>query len=208
MQTALSHDSNVRQSHLERAHRRPRPKRLRLVSPAPAVGDRGSYAETMVPHLRFLRVFALKLTGNRHEADDLVQETCLKAIRAFHQFEQGTSARAWMRRILQNTFLSQLRDRRHREEIPPDEDLEPLPSRIPSGSSTDPHRLYCIRSEERMVASFLERLSEKHRSVLRLHLDGFTYKEIAEALGLPMGTVMSRLYRARREAALKFYGAA
>jgi RNA polymerase sigma-70 factor (ECF subfamily) len=131
------------------------------------------------PHL--LR-FALRLTRDTPAAEDLVQETLLRAWRSFHQFRTGTSARAWLYRILVNVFHEQARKIRA--------PLELVPVRNPGANSSTLGRLE--------MAQALDALPQDHRTVLLLGVvEGFTCRELSEILLVPMGTVMSRLSRAR-----------
>jgi len=134
---------------------------------------------------RLLR-FARRLTGEMHAADDLVQETLLKAWRNFRQFQRGTSARAWCYRIMLNTFYGQGRKFR----VMPA--TVPLENRIPVGA-TSPG----IENVE--MSQALDALPPEHRTVLLLGIvEGFTCREVSEILSVPIGTVMSRLSRARQ----------
>jgi RNA polymerase sigma-70 factor (ECF subfamily) len=129
-----------------------------------------------------LRV-ARRLTSNPASAEDLVQEAMLSAWRGFHQFEKGTNARAWLFRIMMNTFFAQGRKSR--------------PVLIPLQNSDLPGNTSTHLAVE--VAEALEQLPVEHRSVLLLGVvEGFTCQEMAEILAIPVGTVMSRLSRARQ----------
>lgn len=129
---------------------------------------------------RLLR-FARRLTGNGPSAEDLVQETLLKAWRSFGQFREGTNARAWLFRILVNSF--------HAEGRRAAVSTVPLEER--SGRDSFLHRLE--------MAQALDSLPEEHRCVLLLGIvEGFTCREMAEILSIPIGTVMSRISRARQ----------
>ncbi len=137
-----------------------------------------------MPHARSLLRFALRLTANGSAAEDLVQETLLLAWRGFRQLEAGTNARAWLFRILLHTHYGQ-----HRRQQ----------SRLPTVALTAADRMAGASGGERLeVTQALERLAGDHRTVLLLAVvEGFTCREIGEILGVPMGTVMSRLSRAR-----------
>lgn len=152
----------------------------------------GDFRQDALGHLDALYGFALFLTRNRPDADDLVQETYLRAFRFAHRFTPGTHLRAWLFQILRNTFLTFYR-RASRElaildkEWPDGEDgwaLEAPP--IPVSAAHD-------------LGRALAELSEEFRSVLLLaDLEGFALGEIAEIMDTPVGTVKSRLFRARR----------
>jgi RNA polymerase sigma-70 factor (ECF subfamily) len=142
------------------------------------------FEQVAMPHARSLLRFASRVTRSSYAAEDLVQETLLLAWRSFHQLEAGTNARAWLFRILINAHHGQLRKTRS---APPAVVLNPeAPVAAPA------------RPELLEVTQALDRLAVDHRSVLLLAVvEGFTCREIAEILGIPMGTVMSRLSRAR-----------
>jgi len=175
---------------------------LRLVPPL-REGEH-SYEATVVPQIAFLRRRAIGLTRNPDEADDLVQETCLRALRFFHQFEPGTNARAWLARILKNTFIS-MRQRGNggssRAQTTPLDDAPDLPAVGTVADPIDPHQALTIRREEQEARSVFEEIPVRLRDTLRLHFEGLSYREIAERLSIPAGTVMSRLHRARKHAA-------
>jgi RNA polymerase sigma-70 factor (ECF subfamily) len=142
------------------------------------------FERVAMPHTRSLLRFALRLTHNSFSAEDLVQETLLLAWRGFHQFESGSNARAWLFRILINAFNMQ--NRKAGPSLPA---LALTPGfHGPSDSN--------FESLEVMQA--VDRLAPDHRAVLLLAvIEGFTCREIAEILTIPIGTVMSRLSRAR-----------
>ena len=144
---------------------------------------------SLVPRLRR---FAAALTGNREDGDDLVQQACVKALVRLGQFEPGTRLDRWMMRIVQTTFLDAVRSRRRRRtEIDP-EALERLSDEGRAASGTE-HRMVLDR-----VRAAMATLPEDQRAVLALvAIEGYSYKEAAEILEVPVGTVMSRLSRAR-----------
>jgi RNA polymerase sigma-70 factor (ECF subfamily) len=136
------------------------------------------FERTALPHLTNLLRFARRLSGSLPAAEDLVQETYLQAWRAFGRFEPGGNVRAWLFRILINAHLGHVR--------------KPRPA--PPAARIDDGLLQRLE-----VLQALDRLPEDHRAVLMLAAaEGFTCKEIAEILSLPIGTVMSRLSRARQ----------
>lgn len=149
----------------------------------------------------------VRLTGSRADADDLVQESLLHAFQAWDRFEPGTNVRAWLHRILMNTYISGYRRRvRERRAL----DVETDPSRrdlLLSDAQTQVEALdggLCPGSIGRGLREAIDALPEEFRSVLLMaDLCELSYREIADALGCPMGTVMSRLHRARRAVAAK-----
>lgn len=151
---------------------------------------------------------AMRLTRNRQDAEDLLQETYLKAYAHYEGFTEGTNLKAWLFRILKNSFIN---DYRHRKIAPPEVDLETqeegaLERRAASGPNPETEML--DGSLDARVARALASLPEEFRLVVELSdLQDFTYREVAEILEIPLGTVMSRLYRGRRlleEALLEF----
>lgn len=145
----------------------------------------------LVSLLPRLRRFAYGLTGDAHAADDLVQAGCLKAIERWHQWQAGTSLASWMFRILQTTWLDEYRTRQRQRT---DADSDALEAVV----GEDGRVVVEARSDARAVRRLIAELPEEQRVVLMMvTVDGLSYKEVAEALGVPQGTVMSRLARAR-----------
>jgi RNA polymerase sigma-70 factor (ECF subfamily) len=139
--------------------------------------------------------FARWLTQNREEAEDLVQETYVKALRGFGSFQPGTNFRAWIFRILRNTFLTSRTGLKATMTVPLEEEQE---ATLPGPPDT-PETLLLASADQEMVREALEELPVIFREVLLLgDVEEMSYQEISEAVGIPMGTVMSRLARARR----------
>jgi RNA polymerase sigma-70 factor, ECF subfamily len=144
-----------------------------------------------MPHSRSLLRVARRLTFDPAIAEDVVQETLLRAWRSFDQFEAGTNARAWLFRILFNVFYAQGRKSRSAPLLVP---LQ-LPGREPPTHNATDFSLL----DSAVLGAALDDLSEEHRTVMLLAVvEGFTCRELAEILSLPIGTVMSRLSRARQ----------
>ncbi len=140
--------------------------------------------------------FARWLTQNREEAEDLVQETYAKALKGFGSFQSGTNFRAWIFRILRNTFLTSRTGLKATMTVSIDAEEQEL--ELPATSET-PESLLLQRSSQQMVQDAIEQLPVIFREVILLcDVEEMTYQEIAETLAIPMGTVMSRLARARR----------
>ena len=137
--------------------------------------------------------FAHWLTQDRAPAEDLVQETYMKALRGFSSFQQGTNFRAWMYRILRNTFLTTQAGLKASVSL--DSDDEPIEPAVPE----TPESVLLARVEREAIQIALEKLPVKFREIILLcDLEEMSYQEMGETLGIPMGTVMSRLSRARK----------
>jgi len=173
-----------------------------------------AFYEEAVPHLDPLYATALRLTKNENDAEDLVQETMLKAFRYFEKYEKGTNCKAWLFKIMTNTFINRYRKNQKRKEFLVDEDFRPLQERA-EAPARNPF-IDQVEEEEQMyfklfgdeVKQALEEIPVDFRMVVLLaDLQDFAYKEIAEIMDCPIGTVMSRLYRGRRmlQAHLKEY---
>lgn len=140
--------------------------------------------------------FAHWLTQDRASAEDLVQETYMKALRGFPSFQQGTNFRAWMYRILRNTFLTTQMGLKVSSSVSLDSDDDQ--SAEPAAAET-PESVLLARVEQKMIQDTLEKLPVKSREIILLcDLEEMSYQEIGETLGIPVGTVMSRLSRARK----------
>jgi RNA polymerase sigma-70 factor (ECF subfamily) len=140
--------------------------------------------------------FARWLTQNREEAEDLVQETYAKALKGFSSFQLGTNFRAWMYRILRNTFLTSRTGLRATMTLP----LDPAQDEAELAVENEtPETILMQRSNSQLVLSAIDDLPVHHRETLLLcEVEEMSYQEIAETLSIPVGTVMSRLSRARR----------
>jgi RNA polymerase sigma-70 factor (ECF subfamily) len=153
------------------------------------------FEELAMPLFDSLHNFARWLVHNQNDAEDLVQETYLKALRGFGSFRPGTNFRAWIFRILKNTFLTSCSKLDRRMTVGTDSEEE-FPA-LPVGSAT-PESLLIERSGNEAVQCAIEQLPVIFREVILLRdVEDASYREIAEILSIPIGTVMSRLARAR-----------
>jgi RNA polymerase sigma-70 factor (ECF subfamily) len=156
----------------------------------------GSFEELAMPLFAKLYNFAHWLTQDRAEAEDLVQETYVKALKGFASFQQGTNFRAWMYKILRNTFLTSRTGLKASMTVSLDDEEEPMAE--PATAET-PESVLLAHVDRQAVENALEELPVKFREIVLLcDVEEMSYQEIAATLGIPMGTVMSRLSRARR----------
>jgi RNA polymerase sigma-70 factor, ECF subfamily len=169
------------------------------------MADQADFERDAMQYTRQLYSAAMRMTRNPADAEDLVQETYLKAYRAYHTFQEGTNLKAWLYRILTNTYINKYRkDSRRPSEVDLGtvEDMY-LYRRLGSEESAEAARTTEDRVLDGLVESDIkqavEELPESFRMpVLLADLEGFSYKEIAEILDIPIGTVMSRLHRGRK----------
>lgn len=156
-----------------------------------------------LPHLDAVYRFALRLSGSADEAEDLVQETFLRAFRAWGQYEQGTKAKSWLFTICRNVFLRG-RERSHRhEEIVSEKADRTGPNPVNpvwvSVAGVDPEGEFFDSIVDEQILEAIDELPEEYRmTVLLSDLEGLTYQEIADLTDVPVGTVKSRLFRGRR----------
>jgi RNA polymerase sigma-70 factor (ECF subfamily) len=166
--------------------------------------ERDAFEKEALPHMDALYAYAVNLTRNSHDAQDLVQETFIKALKNFHRYQKGTNCKAWLFRILTNTFLNQQRAKKRRRSVEndalPDIELQVAEHHADQGIYRSVEAQVLDRMMSATVREAVDSLPPDFRTVLLLaDLEDFSYKEIAEVVGCPVGTVMSRLYRARKQ---------
>lgn len=158
------------------------------------------FEEEIIPHLDALYNFALRLTSDPNDAEDLVQDTIVKAYRFFSSYEKGTNAKAWLFRILKNSYINNYRKKSKQPNQVDYDEVATFYETI-RAERTDTSDL-----EDRMfrdlidddISNALEELPEDFRTVVLLcDVEGFTYEEIANMLDVPIGTIRSRLHRGR-----------
>lgn len=169
------------------------------------MADPSTFADDAMPFMDALYTAALRMTRNSADAEDLVQETYLRAFRGYGRFEEGTNLRAWLYRILTNTFINSYRSKQRRPDESDLADVEDLYlyrrlgglESSQRGRSAEDELMDLVTDGE--VKAAVEALPERFRMpVLLADIEGFAYKEIAEILDVPIGTVMSRLHRGRK----------
>jgi RNA polymerase sigma-70 factor (ECF subfamily) len=185
-----------------------------MVLPAVAVVSRATrkkqaeFEAEALPHMDVLYNFALRTTGNEDDAQDLLQETYLKAYRFWDKYEKGTNIRAWLFRIMKNSYINRYRKETKEPDKVDYDEIENFYNTI-RAESTDPNDLqqklfgHLLGDE---VTKALESLPDDFRTVVILcDIEGLTYEEIAEFVECPIGTVRSRLHRGRKLLQAKLY---
>ncbi len=164
--------------------------------------SRAQFERDVVPQLNQLYPAALRMTRNPTDAEDLVQETSAKAYAAYHQFRPGTNLRAWLNRILTTTFINAYRKRRREPQQALGGDLQEwqmsadrLAPPVPSAEAEALDRT----TDSDLLRALRDLPNEFRTAVYLADVEGYPYREIAEIMGTPVGTVMSRLHRGRRK---------
>lgn len=159
------------------------------------------FEEEALPHLDALHSYALKLTNDPDEADDLVQDTMLKAYRFFDKFEKGTNCKAWLFQIMKNSFINNYRKSAKEPDKVDYEDVQNFYENIKAEEVNSSHfesdAFHDILDDE--IVNALSTLPDDFRTIVFLSdIEGYSYEEIASFLDCPIGTVRSRLHRARK----------
>lgn len=159
------------------------------------------FEKEAIPHKSSLFNFALKMTGDPDDADDLVQETYLKAFRFFDKFEKGTNCKAWLFRIMKNSFIN---DYRKNSKEPDKVDYEDIQNFYESVKSNEVQLQHLVEDgfstvfDDDITEALAELPQDFQTIVILSNIEGFTYEEIADFVACPIGTVRSRLHRARK----------
>lgn len=160
-----------------------------------------SFDEEAIPHMKLLYNYALRMTGDQLDADDLLQDTYMRAFRFFHKFERGTNCKAWLFRIMKNCYINKYR--KHKKE-PVKVDYEDVQNFYDSirAEVVDPndleHKVFSNLLDDDLMNA-LNSLQDDYKTVVILcDLEGLSYEEISEFLDCPIGTVRSRLHRGRK----------
>ncbi len=159
------------------------------------------FEQEAIPHMDAAYNFALRMTGDEDDADDLVQETFLKAFRFFDKFEKGTNCKAWLFRIMKNSYINDYRKQTKEPDKIDYEDVQNFYENIKSDQVEmqhyEPDAFTNLLDDE--ISSAITDLPEDFRTVIILSdIEGFTYEEISDFVDIPVGTVRSRLHRARK----------
>ena len=173
--------------------------------PQTADEKRSAFEREALPHLDTVYRVALRFTGEPAKAQDLVQDTMLKAFRSWHRYETGTNVRAWLLTILRNTFINEYRKEKQRGPTVDIATAETF-SLFDRVQEEDPEGRFFDQIIDDEVLEAVDDLPDEFRETLVLSdMEGMTYQEVADVTGAPVGTVKSRLFRARRALQRRLY---
>jgi RNA polymerase sigma-70 factor (ECF subfamily) len=166
------------------------------------------FEKEALPHMDALYNFALRMTGDSDDANDLVQDTYLKAFRFFDKFEKGTNCKAWLFRIMKNTYINTYRKKTKEPDKVDYEEVENFYENVKPSSTDSAHlekEIYDNLLDDE-ISTAIASLPDDFKTVIILSdIEGFTYDEIADFIDCPVGTVRSRLHRARKMLFAKLY---
>ena len=173
--------------------------------PTPPSSSKAGFEQEALVHLDSLYRVALRLSGNASDAEDLVQETMLRAYRSWERYTPGTNAKGWLLTILRHLFINEYRRKsRHPETVDVDT-IEPF-ALFQEVQEEDPQGAFFDRIVDDEVLRAVDQLPEAFREAVTLSdVEGLSYEEVAKVLDVPVGTVKSRLYRGRRLLQAKLY---
>jgi RNA polymerase sigma-70 factor (ECF subfamily) len=171
------------------------------LNPAELESRKKVFEEEAIPHMKILYNYALRMTGDQLEADDLLQDTYMRAFRFFHKFEKGTNCKAWLFRIMKNCYINKYRKNKKEPAKVDYEDVQNFYDSI-RDELVDPndleHKVFANLLDDD-VMNALNSLQDDYKTVVILcDLEGLSYEEIADFLDVPIGTVRSRLHRGRK----------
>ena len=154
-----------------------------------------SFGIQIQEHQTFLRSLALKLTHHSEDAEDLIQETFLKALKNESKFKEGTNLRGWLYTILRNTFINNYRKRKNQNTFSDDTENQFIMNSITSNRDTEADSSMNLNT----ILKNIESIEKSYLDAFMMHFDGFKYDEIATQMDIPLGTVKSRIFLARKK---------
>ncbi len=175
--------------------------KLEELSPSELQRRKAEFEKEALPHMKILYNYASRMTGNGEDADDLLQDTYMRAFRFFHKFEKGTNCKAWLFRIMKNCYINKYRKTKKEPSKVDYEDVQNFYDSI-RDEVMDPndleHKVFSNLLDDDLMGA-LNSLQDDYKTVVILcDLEGLSYEEIAEFLDVPIGTVRSRLHRGRK----------